>query len=128
MGEGGMNSPPLEPSRDLSSPQINSDSENFQITPAKTRSVSSRARASISPQQRTPSLQDKPIPVLSPPPNGSSGEAPRKVSKSHQHAAATPVRSSSSGAGIHKLPRVRCRSPSPSGVTQEEPPQSPRKK
>lgn len=131
MSEEGINSPPLEPSHELSSPRVNPDSENFQITPAKTRSVSSRARASMSPQQRTPSLQDKPIPILSPPPNGSSGEAPRKVSKSQQHFSGTPVRStsSSSSGGIHKPPRVRRRSPSPPPETVgNSEPQSPRKK
>lgn len=78
------------------------------ITPSKNRSFSSPVSASFQQSRRTPSLQDKPIPVLSPP---SPSNSIRSISSSSSSTFVspcasfkTPISESRSGHGLLSIP------------------------
>lgn len=81
-----MSSTPLTKNETLSSPSQRSE-ESTHITPAKRRTS---LRLSQTPQQRTPSLADSPIPVLTPPTRPpehreTPSKTPRSIRKSIQN-------------------------------------------
>ncbi|PRT56132.1 hypothetical protein B9G98_03752 [Wickerhamiella sorbophila] len=89
-----MSSTPLSKNETLSSPTQMPES-NTHITPAKRRTS---LRLSQTPQQRTPSLSDSPIPVLTPPARPPEHrETPRKTPRSTRTAIQKP-------AGVTKAP------------------------
>jgi len=75
--------------------------DNFSITPLKTRENQRRSTSEkhVHSQQRTPSLQDKPFPDLSPPPPESAFNPGinRAPSKSGAAITASPVKPRNSG-------------------------------